>query len=73
MNKVAKRTVWIAGIVALLLALSWFRGRPKEVMVTTPQKRDVIELVVASGTVNSIRRTAVGAESAGTVATIDVF
>ncbi|TFG87709.1 MAG: efflux RND transporter periplasmic adaptor subunit [Chromatiales bacterium] len=72
MNKVAKRTAWIVGIVALLLVLSWFRGRPKELMVTTPQKRDVIELVVASGTVNSIRRTAVGAESAGTVATIEV-
>ncbi len=72
MNKIAKRTVWIVGIVALVLVLSWFRGRPKEVMVTTPQTRDVVELVVASGTVNSIRRTAVGSESAGTVATLDV-
>lgn len=72
MKKVSKTATWIVGALALLLALSWFMRRPREAMVTTPQVRDVVELVVASGTVNAIRRTAVGSESAGTVARLEV-
>lgn len=72
MNRIRKRTAWAVGIVSLLVALAWFVRRPREVAVTVPQKRDVVEIVVASGTVNSIRRTAVGAESAGIVATLEV-
>jgi len=72
MKLVSKRSAWLIGIVVLVLAAAWYMRRPKEALVTSPQQRDVVELVVASGTVNSIRRTAVGAESAGIVASLEV-
>lgn len=72
MKLLSKRSAWIIGIVALVLVFSWYVRRPKEVVVVVPERRDVVELVVASGTVNSIRRTAVGAESSGIVASLDV-
>lgn len=72
MKRIGKRAAWLIGIVVLVVAVSWYSRRPKEVIVVLPEQRDVIELVVASGTVNSIRRTAVGAESGGTVETLDV-
>lgn len=66
-----KRIAWtVAGL--LLVGAILMSRRPPQVEMTTPQKRDVVELVVASGTVNSVRRTAVGAESAGTVARLEV-
>jgi len=72
MKLLGKRTAWLIGIVLLVGVIAWNARRPKEVPVTVPQQRDVVELVVASGTVNSVRRTAVGAESAGIVASLDV-
>lgn len=71
MNISRKRAAWITGSVAVVLAIAWFASRPPEVAVTVPEKRDVVELVVASGTVNAVRRTAVGAESAGIVALLE--
>lgn len=67
-----RRATLALGMVAVLLAVAWFARRPPEVAVTLPVERDVVELVVASGTVNAVRRTAVGAESAGIVATLEV-
>jgi len=66
-----KRVASMLGIIAVLLAVAWLARRPPEAAVAVPEQRDVIELVVASGTVNAVRRTAVGAESAGIVAVLE--
>jgi HlyD family secretion protein len=67
----AKRAASTIGIIAVILAIAWFVRRPPELAVTVPEQRDVIELVVASGSVNAVRRTVVGAESAGIVAILE--
>ena len=41
-------------------------------MVTEPVRRDIVELVVASGKLQAVRETQVGAESSGIVESLAV-
>ncbi len=68
-----KRVGIIAGIVLLVAGLVVFAMRPKPVALVTAIKRDVIEVVVASGKLRAVRQSMVGAESAGLVESVDVI
>ncbi len=67
-----QRILW--GLAALLVvsALVWFVRRPAAMVVTEPVRRDVVEVVVASGRLQAVRETPVGAESAGIVESLAV-
>ena len=65
------RLVWLVIIVAAG-ALFWLVRRPGPVVVTEPIRRDIVELVVASGKLQAVRETQVGAESSGIVESLAV-
>lgn len=72
MTTLIRRLPWLVAGLALLIGLTVFLRRPADVAVVMPERREVVELVVASGTVNAVRRTSIGTESAGIVGTLDV-
>jgi HlyD family secretion protein len=65
------RLVWLVVVVAAG-ALFWLVRRPGPVVVTEPVRRDIVELVVASGKLQAVRETQVGAESSGIVESLAV-
>jgi len=65
------RIVW-ALVIVVVLGLFWQIRRPGPVVVTEPVRRDIVELVVASGKLQAVRETQVGAESAGIVESLAV-
>ncbi len=65
------RLAWVAAIV-VAGGLFWFVRRPGPVVVTEPIRRDIVELVVASGKLQAVRETQVGAESSGIVESLAV-
>lgn len=65
------RLVWIV-VVVVAGALFWLVRRPGPVVVTEPIRRDIVELVVASGKLQAVRETQVGAESSGIVESLAV-
>jgi len=65
------RIVWLLAIVAII-GLVWQIRRPDPAVVTEPVRRDIVELVVASGKLQAVRETQVGAESAGIVESLAV-
>jgi HlyD family secretion protein len=68
-----KRRLTIAGAgLAVAAALVIFLMRPDAAAVVTPVRRDVIEVVVASGKLRAVRQGMVGAESAGLVESVEV-
>lgn len=66
------RVLWGLGIALVVIALVMFLRRPGAVMVTEPVRRDVVEVVVASGKLQAIRETQVGAEASGIVESLTV-
>jgi HlyD family secretion protein len=63
-----KSTIILALIAVMAVAAGWqFLGRPLEVKVTRPQKRAVVEMVIASGRLRAIRQSELGTEVAGMV------
>ena len=72
MAATAGRRLLISAIAAALLVITgtliWMFARPTvAVEVTYPQMREVVELVIASGSLKAKRQSAVGAEVTGTV------
>ncbi|MEO8444504.1 MAG: efflux RND transporter periplasmic adaptor subunit [Gammaproteobacteria bacterium] len=66
------RVAWVAGILIVVGGLFWLARRPGQVVVTEPVRRDIVELVVASGKLQAVRETQVGAESSGIVESLAV-
>ncbi len=66
------RMAWVIAIVAVAGALFWLVRRPGPAVVTEPVRRDIVEVVVASGRLQAIRETQVGAESSGIVESLAV-
>ncbi|MBL8201015.1 MAG: efflux RND transporter periplasmic adaptor subunit [Chromatiales bacterium] len=66
------RVAWVLAIVAVAGALFWVVRRPGPAVVTEPVRRDIVEVVVASGRLQAIRETQVGAESSGIVESLAV-
>jgi HlyD family secretion protein len=67
-----KRAGVVLAAVAAAGALLWLARRPGPVPVTEPVRRDIVEVVVASGRLQAIRETQVGAEAAGIVESLAV-
>ncbi|MBM4195835.1 MAG: efflux RND transporter periplasmic adaptor subunit [Gammaproteobacteria bacterium] len=67
-----QRLPWIAGAALSVLALIWLALRPEPVVVVTPERRDVVEVVVASGKLRAVRQGMVGAEAPGVVESVEV-
>ncbi|MEO7387185.1 MAG: efflux RND transporter periplasmic adaptor subunit [Gammaproteobacteria bacterium] len=66
------RIAWVLVVVVTAGVLFWLARRPAAVVVTEPVRRDIVEVVVASGRLQAIRETQVGAESAGIVESLAV-
>jgi len=68
-----KQRLIAAGIAGLVVvAVAAFMLRPVPVTVVKPERRDVVEVVVASGKLRAVRQSMVGAESAGVVESVEV-
>ncbi len=67
-----KRIGVLLAVVVVAGALVWAVRRPGPAPVTEPVRRDVVEVVVASGRLQAIRETQVGAEAAGIVQSLAV-
>jgi HlyD family secretion protein len=66
------RIAWVLAVVIVAGSLFWLIRRPGPAVVTEPVRRDIVEVVVASGRLQAIRETQVGAESAGIVESLAV-
>jgi HlyD family secretion protein len=67
-----KKRLLAAGGALAVAALAAFLLRPDPVAVVKPERRDVVEVVVASGKLRAVRQSMVGAESAGIVESVEV-
>lgn len=67
-----RKMIQLAVVVAVVLAGVWFLRRPAPAEVMYPVRRDVIEVVVATGRLQAIRETQVGVESTGIVESLAV-
>lgn len=66
------RLAWVVAIAIVVGILFWYARRPGPVIVTEPVRRDIVEVVVASGKLQAVRETQVGAESSGIVESLAV-
>jgi len=72
---VSNRLRWLLGIIAIAvagLAGYWFTSSPNEVETARVQKREVVEVYVATGRIEAPRTSDLGVEVAGTVQQIVV-
>lgn len=67
-----KRIAFAGGAALLAAAVAAILLRPTPVAVVKPERRDVVEVVVASGKLRAVRQGMVGAESAGVVESVEV-
>ena len=67
-----KRLGFAAGATLILVTSAFFVLRPAELAVIKPVRQDVVEVVVASGTLRAVRQSMVGAESSGVVESLEV-
>ena len=67
-----KRLGFAAGAILILVTSAFFVLRPAELAVIKPVRQDVVEVVVASGTLRAVRQSMVGAESSGVVESLEV-
>ena len=72
MTPKTRKRIATGGLAALLLAgIVFWQTRPDPAEVVTPIRRDVVEVVVASGKIRAVRQSVIGAESAGVVESLD--
>lgn len=67
-----QRAITIGAVIVIVGALVWVVRRPGAVPVTGPVRRDIVEVVVASGRLQAVRETQVGAEAPGIVESLAV-
>jgi HlyD family secretion protein len=72
MNMSRRKILQLAIVAMLVIAGVWLLRRPDPADVMVPVRRDVVEVVVATGRLQAIRETQVGAESAGIVESLAV-
>jgi HlyD family secretion protein len=73
MTRQNRKMLVAAGAVLVAIAgLFVWLGRPEPAAVVVPVRRDVVEMVVASGTIRAVRQSVVGAEAAGLVESVEV-
>ena len=73
MSSVRRRRIGFAVAGLAIAAVAAFLAlRPEPAAVTTAVRRDVVEVVVASGRLRAVRQGMVGAESAGVVESVEV-
>jgi len=68
----ARKLVQLAVVAVVILAGLWLLRRPDQAEVIFPVRRDVVEVVVATGRLQAVRETQVGAESSGIVESLAV-
>ncbi len=68
-----KRLSFAAGAILILAAITFVVLRPAGFQVVKPVSQDVVEVVVASGTLRAVRQSMVGAESSGVVESLEVI
>ncbi len=68
----ARKLVQLGVVAVVILAGLWLLRRPGQAEVIFPVRRDVVEVVVATGRLQAIRETQVGAESSGIVESLAV-
>lgn len=66
-----KRLGFAAGAILIVATGAFFLFRPAELAVIKPVRQDVVEVVVASGTLRAVRQSMVGAESSGVVESLE--
>ncbi|MBN1458288.1 MAG: efflux RND transporter periplasmic adaptor subunit [Armatimonadetes bacterium] len=68
-----RRMVLVAGVVVIAGTFGWqLTRRPKAVHVVSPERREVVEFVIASGKLRAVRQSDVGAELSGIVDEVTV-
>jgi HlyD family secretion protein len=67
-----KRLISAGVALAVTAAAAFVALRPGTAEVVTPLRRDVVEVVVASGKLRAVRQSMVGAESSGLVESVEV-
>ena len=67
-----RKLIQLAVVAVIVLAGVWLLRRPAPADVIYPVRRDVVEVVVATGRLQAIRETQVGAESPGIVESLAV-
>lgn len=68
-----KKRILAAAVLAVLAGgAALYAMRPQPVAVVSPVRRDVVEVVVASGKLRAVRQSMVGAESSGLVESVEV-
>jgi HlyD family secretion protein len=71
-SNLLKNVGWVAGIAAVIGATVFWTTRPEIVVTVQPERRDVVEVVVASGRLRAVRQAMVGAEASGIVEAVEV-
>jgi len=74
MTRRMRHTLWIGGVL-LVAATGWLgfsRLRVREVETVRPAEREVVELVIASGTLRAKRQSPIGSEVTGVVESVFV-
>ncbi len=67
-----QKILWALAIVVIGGTLVWLARRPAPAVTLEPVRRDIVEVVVATGRLQAIRETQVGAESSGIVESLAV-
>ena len=67
-----RKLIQLAVVAVIILGGVWLLRRPAPADVIYPVRRDVVEVVVATGRLQAIRETQVGAESPGIVESLAV-
>ncbi len=67
-----KRVILAAVVIVAVAAVTLVALRPEQALVITPVRRDVVEVVVASGKLRAVRESMVGAEASGVVESLAV-
>jgi multidrug efflux pump subunit AcrA (membrane-fusion protein) len=67
-----KRLITAGVALAVAAAAAFVILRPGTAEVINPVRRDVVEVVVASGKLRAVRQSMVGAESSGLVESVEV-
>ena len=72
MPKLTSRKIFLAALGLVAIAIAFMIMRAKPAPFVSPIRRDVVELVVASGKLRAIRESVVGAETSGLVESLEV-
>lgn len=67
-----RRNIFLAAVALIVAAGAFLLWRPKPAPMVRAERRDVVELVVATGKLRAVRESVVGAETSGLVESLEV-